>query len=364
MTTARIVLTTGGTGGHIFPALAVAEALQRQCPRVELLFVGSEYGPEARLVAQAGIPFEGLPVRGVLGRGVRALGALAGMGRAVLQARSLLKEFRPDVVVGFGAYASAAPLVAAKMLAVPLALHEQNAVPGMVNKVLSRFAKRVFLSMPDVMGVFPAAKCELTGNPVRQGIMDAMRDAGTAISSGGSKRLLIMGGSQGARALNSVILGGLSRLLDNGVELWHQTGLADLERVVAGYRGHGADASNVTAFIDDMPKAYAWADLVLCRAGASSVAELAAAGKPSILIPFPFATHDHQTHNARVLVDAGAAFMVSEKELSQVDVVSTVLHLLGNATMLGRMGQAAQVCARPDAADRVARGLLAMVTKG
>ena len=354
-----IVLTTGGTGGHIFPALAVAEALRAECPAMRIVFMGSERGPEGRLAEVAGLEFVGLPVRGVLGRGMKAAGALWQMGRSVMLARGVLQRLQPGVVAGFGAYASAPALVAAKLLGVPLALHEQNAVPGMVNRLLASSAKRVFLSLPDRVGRFPAEKAVVTGNPIRAEIA-RLGQSGTVPCGTSGRRLLIMGGSQGARAINSVVLGGLSRLAAAGVELRHQAGPADVERVLAGYRGHGLETSGVSAFIDDMAGAYAWADLVLCRSGASTVAELAAAGKPALLIPFPHATHDHQTANARVLADAGAAVLLAESELPGVDALGQVLALLDDPASLARMGAAARREARVDAANRVAAGLLAI----
>ena len=354
----RIILTTGGTGGHIFPALAVAEQLRRE--GAELLFVGSEYGSEAGLARQAGIDFRGLPVHGVLGRGLRSVGAACGLLRAVFQARSIIREFHPDAVVGFGAYASFAPLMAARLCGVPLAVHEQNAMPGVTNRLLSRLATRVFLSLPDATGAFQARKCVITGNPVRESIV-ALGDMEGREFSG--RRLLVMGGSQGARAINSVILASLGRLLDSGVEIRHQTGPGDLERVRAGYSAHGFDSSGVTPFIEDVAGAYAWADLVLCRAGATSVAELAVAGKPAVLIPFPHATHDHQTCNAQVMADLGAALLVPENSIGQRDVGGLLIELLRDPARLKDMAGQARSCARPDAAARVAREIQALCFK-
>lgn len=290
------------------------EQLRRE--GAELLFVGSQYGSEAKLAKQAGLEFRGLPVRGVLGRGLRSVGALWGLFRAVFMARAIVKDFRPDAVIGFGAYASFPSLVAAKFSGVPIAVHEQNAMPGLTNRMLAKLAKRVFLSLPDVTGAFDAKKSQLTGNPVREAIVESGKNA---VGHPGTRRLLVMGGSQGAKAVNSVILASLERLTKAGIEIRHQTGSFDLERVLAGYRAHGVDASGVTPFIEDVAAAYQWADLVLCRAGATSVAELAVAGKPAVLVPFPYATHDHQTYNAQVMVDQGAALLVAEKDLPHLD---------------------------------------------
>lgn len=363
---ARIVLTTGGTGGHIFPALAVADQIKQQCPEAEVLFIGSNHGPEARLAAQAGLAFAGLPVRGVLGRGLRSFSALFGMARAVLTARTLLQKFRPDAVLGFGSYASFAPLLAARLSGIPFALHEQNAVPGVANRLLANVAQRVFLSLPDAVGAFPPGKCLMTGNPVRQSIVETGRRhfEGDTDRNRPPRRLLVMGGSQGARAINSVILASLDRLMNAGVEIRHQAGPTDLERVLAGYRAHGYASDNVFAFIEDVTDAYTWADLVLCRAGATSVAELAAAGKPSVLIPFPHATHDHQRRNALALVEAGAALTVAEKDCPSVDLAGMILGLLHDPATLRSMSAAAYACAKPDAAAVVAREMLVLAGYG
>lgn len=350
----RVVLTTGGTGGHIFPALAVAECLRKE--GVNVLFIGSSHGPESRLVQQVGLTFEGLPVRGVLGKGWRSASALWSLCKSVLKAQKIMTRFQPHFVLGFGAYASFPTLAAAKWKGIPLALHEQNAFPGLVNRVFAKSAQRIFLSLPDVEHFFPANRCELTGNPVRETIVEIGKAATT--SFGGTGRLLVMGGSQGARAINSVILAQLQKLLAAGIHIRHQTGLGDWERVIAGYRAYGGTASEVTPFIENMAAAYQWADLVLCRAGATSVAELAVAGKPSVLIPFPYATHDHQTHNARVMEKQGAALLIEEKDLGKKDMGELLLSLLHEPPKLAAMATQARKCAFPNAAKHVAQRVL------
>lgn len=349
----RLILTTGGTGGHIFPALAVSEEVRARFPHARMIFTGSCHGPEKALAEQAGLEFVGLPVRGFLGRGIRAVGAAVGMARAMKQALALMRRFRPEVVVGFGGYAAFAPVMAARLCGVPTAIHEQNAVAGVSNKVLARFARKVFVSLPGTEG-FPPSKCVITGNPVRQAVVEA----GQCEHEFGGRRLLVMGGSQGARALNEAVVEALPRFKAAGVQLRHQTGRADAERTQAAYATAGYDAACVSTFIGDMAGAYAWADLVLCRAGATSVAELAAAGKPAVLVPFPHATHDHQTYNARILAGCGAAMMVQEKDLPQVDVAALLLRLLDEPGTLRVMGQVALSQARPQAAADVVEQLL------
>lgn len=344
----RIILTTGGTGGHIFPALAVAEEVRRRYPDTQILFAGSAHGPEGELARKAGLEFVGLPVRGLLGRGVRAIGAAANMARAFVKAVALVRRFKPQVVAGFGGYAAFAPVAAARFCGVPVVVHEQNAIAGVSNKVLGRMATRVCLSMPGTEG-FSAEKCVLTGNPVRE----AVAAVGQSPHDFQGRRLLIMGGSQGATALNMCIVKALGRLGDAGVQLLHQTGTRDLDGVRAAYAAAGLDPLSVQAFITDMPAAYDWADLVLCRAGATSVAELAAAGRPAVLVPFPFATHDHQTHNARQMAEAGAAMLVAERDMPSVDVVALLLRLLQEPGTLRAMSGAARSRAQTHAAAAV-----------
>ncbi|MGN0009482.1 MAG: undecaprenyldiphospho-muramoylpentapeptide beta-N-acetylglucosaminyltransferase [Desulfovibrionaceae bacterium] len=354
----RVILTTGGTGGHVFPALAVAEELKLACPDVRILFIGGQYGPERQLATQAGLEFVGLPVRGLLGRGIRAVGAAAAMVGAVFSASRELARFRPDVVAGFGGYAAFAPVMAARLCGVPCLLHEQNAVPGSCNRVLGRMARKICLSLPVSSGFAPE-KCVLTGNPVRRSVA-ALYGGATARDS---RRLLVMGGSLGAHALNMFIVDILPRLREAGVEILHQTGAQDEAAVREAYvrAGYGPDC--VTAFIRDMAAAYAWADLAFCRSGATTVAELAAAGKPAVFVPFPYAIHDHQTCNARSMTECGAAMMVAERDLAHVDAGRLLIQLFADRDTLRRMGEAAHSRAHVDAAAAVVRELRALCAR-
>ena len=344
----NILLTTGGTGGHIFPALAVAEELRRRNPNANLLFVGSLYGPEERLMRQAGIPFEGLPVRGLLGRGFKAVGAGAQMAVAVAKSVGIIRRFKPDVVAGFGGYAAFAPLLAGRLMGVPGVLHEQNAIAGTSNRFLARIARRVCISLPNTSG-FDMKKCVFTGNPVRA----AVTAVGQISRQRQSRRLLVMGGSQGAHALNAFMLENLAEFRGAGVEIRHQTGVTDEGSVRAAYVAAGYAPECVSAFIDDMAGAYAWADVALCRAGASTVAELCAAGLPSVLVPFPYAIHDHQTRNAEVLTRSGAAVLVPEGSMAVQHMSDILLRLLSMPGEREPMAAAALSAARPDAAARV-----------
>lgn len=356
----RVLLTTGGTGGHVYPAIAVAEQLY---DKAEVLFVGSQYGPESQMVQQANIPFCGLPVKGILGRKWKALTALLKMGQAVFMAKRLLQDFRPHIVVGFGSYASFAPLLAAKIKRIPIAIHEQNAIPGLTNRLLGRLASKIFLSMPDKLQVFAKNKAVYTGNPVRKSIIELQQDIESKESTT-TKRLLVMGGSLGAKTINSIVLSGLKRLHENGIEVQHQTGANDWERVQSGYKEYEKNSFQVMPFIENMAESYRWADLVLCRAGASSIAELAVTRKPSILIPFPHATHDHQTYNAQYLVDTGSAILIHEKDVATMDLIGVIIELFNNKKALNEMMLAAYKYKYPNAAVAVAKEILNLLSTG
>ncbi len=347
----RAMVTTGGTGGHIFPALAVVDALRAMHPGLDVLFVGGE-GPEADLARKAGVNFRGLPVRGVLGKGLKAVPAVLRMGMSLFTALAVVRGFKPQVVAGFGGYAGFCPVLAARLLGVPTAVHEQNSVPGMTNRVLGRVVDKVLVSYPDETRAFPERKVVLTGNPVRPGIAGIVRTAPSRVVP---KKVLVLGGSQGARAVNRVVVTAWPRLAAAGVELWHQTGSSDYESVRNLYRG-GPDV-RVEPFITDMAAAYSWADLVIGRAGASTLAELACVGLPSVLVPFPHATHDHQRVNASVLECAGAALVILERDLNAQTLGDAVLAILENEQTLDAMGRAARAQAKPDAARAIAQEL-------
>ena len=380
----RVILTTGGTGGHIFPALAVAEALKKRLPDTRILFVGGLYGQEQELAAKAGLEFAGLPVRGMLGRGLKAVPAMWAMGRGVTQAWRLVHSWKPDVIMGFGGYAAFATVFAAWLRGRPTGVHEQNAVPGMTNKVLGKVVRRVCLSwpQPEQAPCFSPLKCILTGNPIRADIVavgggedngDPLSDRPaqsasrfTGATAGKRPTLLIMGGSQGARALNSLGINLLAALRDAGVDIIHQTGPQDLARVREAYKSHGYAPEDVedmvVPFIHDMAAVYGRADLALCRAGATSLAELAATGTPAVLVPFPYAAHDHQTGNARAMEKAGGAVLVPENELDDRDMAGLIVELLHNPERLRGMSEGARTLARAEAAAAVADEIIKLAT--
>lgn len=363
----RVILTTGGTGGHIFPALAVADALKAENPNIRILFVGGLYGIEKELVPAHGIEFVGLPVRGILGKGIKAVGAVCAMLRALVKARTIVKKFRPQAVIGFGGYAAVSAVTAARLCGVPCAVHEQNSVAGMANRLLGNVVQRVFLSFPDKKQFFDARKTMLTGNPVRQDIFAQGNNTNakeTATPATGTQRhLLVMGGSLGARAINDAVLAAAPALCAAGVEIIHQTGKADFERVQAAYKQLNAPVQT-RAFIDNMAEIYAWADIALCRSGASSVFELAAAEVPAIFVPFPHATHNHQHHNAAYLAEQGAALLVEQQELTaaqttdkKTDIAALITSLFSDPARVHDMAQRCGALAKPHAADDIATAL-------
>jgi UDP-N-acetylglucosamine--N-acetylmuramyl-(pentapeptide) pyrophosphoryl-undecaprenol N-acetylglucosamine transferase len=350
----KVLLTTGGTGGHIFPALAVAQTIREMSPDCEIVFAGGEYGPEKEIISKAGINFKSFPARGVIGRGLKSLGSIYWMSKSLVLSLYFLNSFKPEVVIGFGGYAGFIPVIAARWLKIPTAIHEQNSFPGVTNRILGKKADRVFLSFPDHGRYFPEDKVVETGNPVRSELLERLKHNSTM--AGQAKRLLVIGGSQGARAINDHIMQSVKELRAMDVEIWHQTGRGDYERVSRFYSKEYPQA-RVEPFIENMSEAYGFATLVVCRAGASTLAELCVMGKPSILIPFPYATQDHQMTNARYLEKQGASLVVAQSYLDEVNLARIILDLLAMPDKLRKMGQAALNAGRPDAAQKIVEEL-------
>ena len=352
----RIVLSAGGTGGHIFPALAVADELRERYPWADIVFVGGEKELEKRWAEKAGLPFFSLPAKGVLGRGIRSLGSFWWISRSLLKCSAFYRRFRPQAVMGFGSYAGFVPVWMACRQGIASAIHEQNNQPGMTNKILGQKVDRVFLTFPDESESFPADRVVESGNPVRKDLL-RMGEQEKYYAHEDAKNIFVLGGSQGAKTLNQVILKALPSLASFSVNIMHQTGEEDYEQVRQEYRRHGLDETLVHPFIDDIASAYGWADLVICRAGASTVAELTVMGRPSILIPFPYATHAHQLDNARYLERKGAAYVLEQSYLDEVNLTHMIGDLLSLPGKLKEMGNAARRLSRPDAAERIVNGL-------
>lgn len=347
-----VVIAGGGTGGHLYPGLAIGEALGAAGARVH--YIGSTGGIEARVLPQEGVDYTLLPSARLRGGGpVVMLRGGALLVRSVVRALQVLRALRPAVVVGVGGYASGPAVLAAWLLRIPVVVQEQNAVPGMTNKVAGRLARRVFVSFAPAVQSFPAGRAELAGNPIRRRIRESL-GAGT---SGAGRRLLVFGGSQGARFLNEQVPALVARL--DATHVLHQTGAADLAATRDRYAALGIEA-DVRPYIDDMAAAYADADLAICRAGASTIAELLSVGLPAVLVPFPFAAHDHQAANARVLDEAGAGVMIRQEDWELEAVAARVGGLLADSGRIQQMSAASRALAHPEAADRIARSVIAL----
>ncbi len=351
----KVIISTGGTGGHIFPALSVIEEIKRRFPQCRILFVGGRYGPEKRLVTRAGIDFKALPVRGILGKGPKAFVSLFFLLQSLVKAFFLLRSFRPDLVIGFGGYAGFCMVRVASLLRIPTAIHEQNSVPGASNRMLARKVQKVFLTFPG--SDFGGKEGIVTGNPVRKGIIDLFYEQQAVADRVSS--LLVLGGSQGAQAINEAVIRALPDFRRKGIMLWHQTGKKHFAAVKAAYDEYYPQA-RVFPFIEDMSEAYRFADLVLCRAGATTIAELMLAGKPSILVPYPYAAHNHQMKNAKMVEEAGATLVLSQSSLEQVGLVEVVGNLASVPGKLKSMSVAAKNLACPTAAKEIVSELEAL----
>jgi UDP-N-acetylglucosamine--N-acetylmuramyl-(pentapeptide) pyrophosphoryl-undecaprenol N-acetylglucosamine transferase len=348
--TTRVLIMAGGTGGHVFPALAVAEELKNRA--VDVFWMGTERGIEAKLVPAAGIPISYIQVQGLRGNGI--LGWLLApfkLIKAVIEALNVIKNVKPDMVLGLGGFASGPGGVAAKLKAKPLAIHEQNAIPGLTNNLLARFAQKVMAGFPYS---FPQkTQAEWVGNPVRSTIEKLADPQIRYQGRGGSLRLLVLGGSLGARALNTFIPQALALLGEQQCpQVKHQCGPKHIKGCQQAYEAAGIEAE-IVDFIDDMASSYAWADLVICRAGALTVAELAAAGVAAILVPYPYAVDDHQTYNAAALVNVGAALLMQEKTLTAEHLATQIKRLAEDRQQLTTMAIAARTQAKLGTASTI-----------
>jgi UDP-N-acetylglucosamine--N-acetylmuramyl-(pentapeptide) pyrophosphoryl-undecaprenol N-acetylglucosamine transferase len=345
----RAILAGGGTGGHVIPALAIAHELKRRYG-AEILFIGTARGLENRLVPAAGFPLQLVKV-GALNRVSLATRVRTAfdLPRAVFAAAKMLNEFQPDVVIGVGGYASGPAMLAAILKHVPTLAFEPNLVPGFANRIVSRFVSAAAVHFEQTADHFRNAV--VTGVPVRPAFFQIPKKQ----YSPASPVLLVFGGSQGARAINQAMIRALPELMKRlpGLHVVHQTGERDYNEVQAGY-AKAAVPAEVHKFMDDMPGFFARADLVLCRSGASTVAEIAAAGKPSIFVPFPMAADDHQRRNAEAMEQAGAAVVLEETRLDEVWLVDTICALFDFPDKLRQMGEAARTMSHPDAAKDIA----------
>ena len=352
----RVIFAGGGTGGHLFPGLAVARELQQRDSMTEILFVGTEQGIEARVLPREGFRLETIPVRGLKGRGIRGLlDAAWGIPSGLYRSLMIIRNFQPDVIIGLGGYASGPVLLAGKLRRLRCVIMEQNLRPGFTNKLLARFVDRVFTSYRESEAYFFGGKVLEMGNPVRWPKLPAVKPSGKFV-------LLIFGGSAGAHRVNLAVVDAMRTLTDIAGELQiiHQTGQADFAAIKAAYDSLPF-AAEVLPFIEKMDEAYARADLVVCRAGATTVAELTAFGKAAILVPYPYAIYDHQRWNAQSLRDQGAAEMILDQELKGDLLAGRVRAYVSDRQRIAAMAAAARPMGRPEAAARIVDECYALV---
>ena len=343
----RAILAGGGTGGHVIPALAIAQELKKEY-NAEVLFIGTARGIENRLVPAAGFPLKLVQVGALKNVNlVTRLKTLFDLPRAVFSARRMLEEFRADVVIGVGGYASGPAMLAAVLKRIPTVAFEPNVVPGFANRIVAKMVSAAAVHFAETARYFRHA--EVTGVPVRQAFFEI------ASQPHANPTLLVFGGSQGAHAINKVVMESVGELRTRvpRIHIVHQTGERDYDDAVAVYRDLGGSVE-VFKFIDDMPRFFADADLLVCRSGASTVAEIAAAGKPAIFVPFPRAADDHQKRNAEALERAGAAVMLEESNLTQQSLIDSVTALLNDPKRLQSMSDAARALSHPNAARDIA----------
>jgi UDP-N-acetylglucosamine--N-acetylmuramyl-(pentapeptide) pyrophosphoryl-undecaprenol N-acetylglucosamine transferase len=355
----RVIISGGGTGGHLFPGIAVGRELKKRCSKVSILFITGKREMEHKIISEAGFGFKSIDVEGLMGK--RLLGLTKTFYKVILasaQSFFIIKDFRPQLVFGLGGYTSGPVCLMALLFRVPTVLHEQNSLPGLTNRILSPFVKRVFISFEETRRYLRRGKLFLSGNPIRMELLQPIKQPRI------DKRfvILVMGGSQGAKRLNDAVISMIKELKEQDAVpfLIHQTGKADLKRVVREYEMLGIDVE-VSAFIEDMRSAYSRADLIICRAGATTVAELAALGKPSILIPYPYASHGHQEINAMTLVKVGGADIILERYLDSKALTDKVFRYMKNRNELKKMSEIAFRTAKRKAREVITEELLKIV---
>ena len=380
----KYLISGGGTGGHIFPAVSIANALREADPDCEILFVGALGRMEMERVPQAGYPIVGLPIRGFdRSRPWRNIRVLIDLMRSMIQARKIVRDFRPDVGVGVGGYASGAAMKVAAKMGVPILLQEQNGFAGVTNKLLKDDAKKICVAYEGMERFFPKEKIILTGNPVRQNLTSGTKEEALKYFNetfgvhftAERKTLLIIGGSLGARTINQSIVAHLSELIESGIQVIWQTGknyYADCQKALSNHQSPIANSQSpiantpspiiCTDFVSQMPLAYALADLVISRAGASSISELCLLGKPSILVPSPNVAEDHQTHNAMALVKKQAAVLVKDNN-AHSELIATALQLIADDQQLQELHTHILTLALPDSARMIAAEVMQLAQK-
>jgi len=361
----RLLLTGGGTGGHLFPAIATAEAMCRRFPDTKVLFVGTKRKMDAASLARYDFQARTIHCQGLKGKGLLArMQSLVMLPLALLEALWQVFRFRPHLVVGVGGYVTGPVMVAARMLGRPTLIHEQNSVPGLANRKLGALVSRICLSLPGSERYFPQGRTVLTGNPIRRQILELaqqqpMKEVGEKVT------LLVLGGSLGAHRLNELVVEALTEhmaLPSTSIEVIHQTGAADEESVRAAYVRKGI-AATVAAFFTDMAEVYGKSDLLVSRAGATTLAELAVLGKPAVLVPYPYAADDHQDKNGRYYEAGGGVMVLPERELTGKKLAEILSGLAGDPGRRQKMAASMRAMGRPEATDRIVDVCLELIGK-
>ena len=361
----KFIISGGGTGGHIFPAISIANALKKRIPDAEILFVGALGRMEMERVPAAGYPIEGLPVNGFDRKNMlRNVKVLINLFRSILKARKIIRTFKPDAAIGVGGYASAPTLRAASAFGVPTFLQEQNSYAGVTNKLLAKKAKRICVAYEGMEKFFPKEKLVLTGNPVRQDLFSVQPGTAEAYDffklDPSKKTILVVGGSLGARTINQSIIAGLEQLAKTDIQMIWQTGKFYIEDARKAAEPFASPKLLVTDFVSRMDLAYSIADLVISRAGASSISELCLLAKPTILVPSPNVAEDHQTQNAMALVRKEAAVLIKDVD-AKVQLMDKALQLMSDEAELAKLSHNIQKLAEKDSADRIADEILKMI---
>jgi UDP-N-acetylglucosamine--N-acetylmuramyl-(pentapeptide) pyrophosphoryl-undecaprenol N-acetylglucosamine transferase len=353
----KVIIAGGGTGGHLFPGLALAEEFKRRDAGTEVTFVGTEHGIEARIIPREGYPIKFLRAEGFVGRSLlKKIRTAVKTALSFLDAGRILSSVKPDIVIGVGGYASGAIVLLAGIRSISTMIHEQNSVPGLTNRLLGRIVKRTCVTYHESLPFFPMGRTFLTGNPIRARILQGERETACRLFSldKSAFTVFVFGGSAGARSINRAMVEALNHLIDlkEKIQFLHQTGEKDYESVREAYRKAGFRGT-VAPFIYQMAEAYAASDMVISRAGATTLAEITALGKPAILIPYPFAAGRHQELNAVKLKEMGAAFMFTDDELKGEKLAGNIRELFGNDSMRAEMKKASKGLGRPDACGRI-----------
>ena len=352
-----MIIAGGGTGGHLFPGLALAEEVKKRDSSTEVVFVGTEHGIEARIIPREGYPLKFLRTEGIVGRSLlKKTKAGFKLLLSFVDANRILKEVMPDIVIGVGGYASGAIVFAAGMKSIPTMIHEQNSVPGLTNKMLGNVVQRICVTYQESRSSFPMGKTFLTGNPIRARILKGDKESAYKLFSLEKDlfTVFVFGGSSGAKSINRAMVDTLNHLgdLKDKIQFLHQTGSADFDNIREAYRKAGVKAM-IAPFIYQMAEAYSIADIVISRAGATTLAELTALGKPAILIPYPFAAGRHQEFNAIKLREMGAAFMILDNELNGEIIAEHISDMYKNDSLRADMQRASRGLGSPDACTRI-----------